>query len=232
MPNLKKERTMSGRRILIYSTDEINQNAFIEQFSSCPNISNSEVINNIDDLLLKARQDLFDAAVIDEDRDVCELLRTNKFIRPIILVGSFPKEEIEDNTNIDDFIEKPIKINNFLSRLYRSICRYESADEKGFIIANYIFKPLTKSIENKTTGEEIRLTEKETEILSYLYRAKGEIIDKDELLKEIWAYNTDISTHTLETHIYRLRQKIDTNEKKPIIISEDGGYRLCESSNK
>jgi DNA-binding response OmpR family regulator len=74
---------------------------------------------------------------------------------------------------------------------------------------------------------EIRLTDKETEMISYLYFSNSEVVCRDELLHAIWGYNPEVNTHTLETHVYRLRQKIEKNPSKAeIIVTEDSGYRL------
>jgi DNA-binding response OmpR family regulator len=73
----------------------------------------------------------------------------------------------------------------------------------------------------------VRLTEKETAILKYLYRAGEKTIGRAILLNEVWGYNSGVTTHTLETHVYRLRQKIERDPAKAeILITEPGGYRL------
>ena len=73
----------------------------------------------------------------------------------------------------------------------------------------------------------MRLTEKETDILRYLYRAGQRPVSREKLLKEVWGYNAGVTTHTLETHIYRLRQKVDPDPLSPaILVTEAGGYKL------
>ena len=80
---------------------------------------------------------------------------------------------------------------------------------------------------HKESGQKVRLTEKETSILKYLYRAGNKVVTRDILLNEVWGYNAGVTTHTLETHIYRLRQKIETEPSDAkILITEPGGYRL------
>ena len=76
-------------------------------------------------------------------------------------------------------------------------------------------------------GKKLRLTEKETNILKYLYRAGGKTISREELLSEVWGYNAGVTTHTLETHVYRLRQKIEPDPANArLLITDAGGYRL------
>ena len=75
--------------------------------------------------------------------------------------------------------------------------------------------------------KKVRLTEKETAILKYLYRAGAKVVGRDVLLAEVWGYNSGVTTHTLETHIYRLRQKIEKDPSNAeILVTETGGYRL------
>ena len=76
-------------------------------------------------------------------------------------------------------------------------------------------------------GKKIRLTEKETNILKYLYRAGAKPVSREELLTEVWGYNAGVTTHTLETHIYRLRQKIEPEPGQArLLLTDAGGYRL------
>jgi DNA-binding response OmpR family regulator len=82
-------------------------------------------------------------------------------------------------------------------------------------------------LRERTKNGRIRLTEKEAAILKFLYRAGARAVARQVLLNEVWGYNAGVSTHTLETHIYRLRQKIEpdpTNVR--LLITEGGGYRL------
>ena len=73
----------------------------------------------------------------------------------------------------------------------------------------------------------MRLTEKETAILKFLLRAGDEPVSRDVLLNDVWGYHADVTTHTLETHIYRLRQKIEADPANAqLLVTEGGGYRL------
>ena len=79
---------------------------------------------------------------------------------------------------------------------------------------------------DEAANKKIRLTEKETAILKYLYRA-SDAVGRDTLLGEVWGYNAGVTTHTLETHVYRLRQKIERDPSKAeILVTDQGGYRL------
>ena len=86
---------------------------------------------------------------------------------------------------------------------------------------------MVKMLLDQTGKKKIRLTEKETAILKHLYRAGARVIGRDTLLGEVWGYNAGVTTHTLETHVYRLRQKIERDPAHAeILVTETGGYRL------
>jgi len=96
---------------------------------------------------------------------------------------------------------------------------------KPFRFSAYLFRPGAKLL----TGDgarRIRLTEKEANILKFL-AAAGRTVPRETLLHEVWGYSPAVTTHTLETHIYRLRRKIEENPgRAKILVTEDGGYRL------
>ena len=80
---------------------------------------------------------------------------------------------------------------------------------------------------NSENEVKVYLTEKETQMLAYLGRNKNKKINRKELLSDVWNYGDDITTHTLETHIYRLRKKLSSFDSKiKIIVTEDGCYLL------
>ena len=93
-------------------------------------------------------------------------------------------------------------------------------------IGDYTFKPQERSLVRKT-GEAVALTDREADILAYLVRHRHAPVSRDALLKNVWQYQEGVDTHTLETHIYRLRQKIESSAADPrILLTVEGGYRL------
>jgi DNA-binding response OmpR family regulator len=105
--------------------------------------------------------------------------------------------------------------------------QHEQSEDAVFNIGPYSFRPSTKLLVDAANKKKIRLTEKETAILKYLYRAGARTIGRDTLLGEVWGYNAGVTTHTLETHVYRLRQKIERDPSQAeILVTEPGGYRL------
>jgi DNA-binding response OmpR family regulator len=126
----------------------------------------------------------------------------------------------------NDYVVKPFKFAVLLARIRAQLRQHEASEDAIFRIGPYTFRPGAKILVNEK-GSKLKLTEKETAILRYLYRAGTRVVSRDTLLSEVWGYNAHVTTHTLETHIYRLRQKIETNPASArILVTEPGGYKL------
>jgi DNA-binding response OmpR family regulator len=131
------------------------------------------------------------------------------------------------DSGANDYITKPFRLGVLLARLRAQIRQHEQTDDAVFPIGPYSFKPGAKLLVETGTNKKIRLTDKETAILKFLYRAGNRVIGRNVLLDEVWGYHANVTTHTLETHVYRLRQKIEPNpQQAQILITEAGGYRL------
>jgi DNA-binding response OmpR family regulator len=131
------------------------------------------------------------------------------------------------DSGANDYITKPFRLNVLLARLRAQLRQHELSEDAVFTIGPYSFRPGAKILLDEAGRKKVRLTEKETAILKYLYRAGHRIIGRDVLLNEVWGYNSGVTTHTLETHVYRLRQKIERDPAKAeILVTEPGGYRL------
>jgi DNA-binding response OmpR family regulator len=127
----------------------------------------------------------------------------------------------------NDYIAKPFRLNVLLARLRAQLRQHEQSEDAVFAIGPYTFKPAAKQLHNEQSHRKIRLTEKETAILKYLYRAGDRPVGRSTLLNEVWGYNAGVTTHTLETHVYRLRQKIERDPAHAeLLLTEPGGYRL------
>jgi len=127
----------------------------------------------------------------------------------------------------NDAITKPLRMQDLIGKLRAQIAR--AADGEGGVctIGPYEFRPAAKLLQEARRGRKIRLTEKETAILAFLLGAGGQPVSREILLSEVWGYNSKVTTHTLETHIYRLRQKIEPNPAEArILLTDAGGYRL------
>jgi DNA-binding response OmpR family regulator len=173
---------------------------------------------------------LLDVGLPDMDgRDACRLLRKNGFKAPIIMLtgqNSDADTILGLEAGANDYVAKPFRFAVLLARIRSQLRQHEQSEEAVFTIGDYTFRPAAKLLVDKNGGK-IRLTEKETSILKYLYRAGDKVIGRDVLLHEVWGYNAGVTTHTLETHIYRLRQKIERDPSDArLLVTETGGYRL------
>ena len=126
----------------------------------------------------------------------------------------------------NDIVTKPFKFLALLARIRSHLCQNAQIEDDNFSLGTYIFKPRQKFL-LKDNNIKIRLTEKETDILKYLIRAKNTNVKREVLLREVWGYNAGVTTHTLETHIYRLRQKIEHDPSQAkLLVTESGGYKI------
>ncbi len=173
---------------------------------------------------------LFDVGLPDMDgREAVKLLRKQGFKSPIVMLtgnDSDADQILGLDAGANDYITKPFKFAVLLARIRAQLRQHEQSEDAVFAIGPYSFKPASKILVDEK-GSKIRLTEKETSILKYLYRSGDKVISREVLLHEVWGYNAGVTTHTLETHIYRLRQKIEKDPSNAeLLVTETGGYRL------
>ena len=163
--------------------------------------------------------------------DLCQRLRDQGFKRPILMLTGRSEEEhvitgLERGAN--DYISKPLRMGELLARIRSHLRQFKASDDARFVIKVLDFIPTNKMLHHQNTQQQVPLTEKETLILKNLLRAHPDAVAKEALLTEVWGFHPDLSTHTLETHIYRLRQKIRRITDEPIIETADNGYRLAD----
>ena len=166
--------------------------------------------------------------------DICHCLRENGFQKPIIMfTGQMDEKDIIKGLDkgANDCIAKPMRFNDLFSLVYAQLCRYKVSDNIRFMTKKFEFQPNKKTLtclENKCV---IFLTEKESMMLKKLFQVWPEVISKEGLLSEVWGYQSMLATHTLETHIYRMRKKIARLTKAPLVETTQGGYRLVKDEN-
>ncbi len=183
-----------------------------------------------------ARDDArFDAVILDiglpdgDGRDYCAKLRRNGHKMPVImLTGANDEADVVRglDSGANDYIAKPFRSSELLARLRAQLRIFDRSEEAVFSVGPYTFRPAKKLLQDVAKNRRIRLTDKETAVLKFLYRSNTPV-DRQILMHEVWGYNAAVKTHTLETHIYRLRQKIEPNPAVPsLLVTEGGGYRL------
>ena len=185
---------------------------------------------------LRAKDARFDAIILDvrlpdgDGRDLCSRLRKQGHKMPIImLTGSDSESDVVRglNSGANDYIAKPFRLAELLARLRAQLRIFENSEDAVFTVGPYTFRPAAKLLQDPAKNRRIRLTEKEAAILKFLYRAGTRAVARQVLLNEVWGYNAAVTTHTLETHIYRLRQKIEPDPANArLLVTEGGGYRL------
>ena len=173
---------------------------------------------------------IMDIGLPDIDgREAVRILRKNGFKAPIIMLtghGTDSDTILGFDSGANDYVTKPFRFPVLLARIRAQLRQHEASENAVFGVGPYTFRPGLKLFVNPT-GNKIRLTEKETSILRYLYRAGQQPVSRETLLHEVWGYNSGVTTHTLETHIYRLRQKIEKDATAPVIlVTETRGYKL------
>jgi DNA-binding response OmpR family regulator len=180
-----------------------------------------------------ASADPVDAVLLSAEDPAAAIrrLRDAEVRCPVILLaeaGSDGDALIGPATGANDVIVKPFRLGALLVRLRSQLELYERSQEATIAVGPYTFRPAAKTLQRGADDERIRLTEKETAILLYLHQAGGRVVSREMLLGEVWGYTAGVTTHTLETHIYRLRQKIEGDPANAeILVTDAGGYRLA-----
>jgi len=174
---------------------------------------------------------LLDVDLPDIDgREACRLMRKSGVTCPVIMLTAAATDSdtiLGLDAGANDYVTKPFKFAVLLARIRAQLRSHEQSEDAVFRVGPFEFRPAQKLLIDGA-GKKLRLTEKETAILKYLYRAGGKAVPREELLTEVWGYNAGVTTHTLETHVYRLRQKIESDPASArLLITEAGGYRLA-----
>jgi len=173
---------------------------------------------------------IMDVGLPDMDgREAVKIMRRDGFKNPIIVLtgqASDADTVLGLEAGANDYVNKPFRFAVLLARIRAQLRQHEASDDAILQIGHYTFRPSSKHLVNEKGGK-LRLTEKETAILRFLYRAGLQVVARDVLMREVWRYNANVTTHTLETHIYRLRQKIERDPAAPqLLVTEAGGYKL------
>jgi DNA-binding response OmpR family regulator len=225
---------MNKRRIVLVDDDADLRRTLVDQLS---HYREFELIEGgtAADALAKVRDGHVDLMLLDvglpdmDGREAVKILRREGFKSPIIMLTAQDSDSDEIlglESGANDYVTKPFRFSVLLARIRAALRQHDQSEDVVFTIGQYSFQPAAKLLE-ASDGNKVRLTDKETSILKYLYRQGPKTITRDVLLKEVWGYNNRVTTHTLETHIYRLRQKIERDPSNArLLVTEDGGYRL------
>ncbi|URK16721.1 response regulator transcription factor [Thalassospira sp. GO-4] len=225
----------TGKQVLVVEDDAALSQSLTEQLRLHEEFE-CVVAKSGADALDAAKESYFDVILLDvglpdmDGRDVCKLMRRAGVKSPIIMLTGANSDSdtilgLESGAN--DYVTKPFRLNVLLARIRAHIRQHEKSEDAVFVIGPYSFQPSAKILIETATEKKVRLTEKETSILKFLFRAGDKPVTRETLLDEVWGYNAGVTTHTLETHVYRLRQKIEKDPSNAaILITEPGGYKL------
>ncbi len=225
---------MATKNILLVDDDDDLREALTEQlalYDEFTIITESSATKGVN----TARSEQIDLLVMDvglpdmDGREAVKILRKGNFTAPIIMLTGHDTDSdtilgLEAGAN--DYVTKPFRFAVLLARMRAQLRTHEQSEDAVFNVGHYTFRPSQKLL-TEEDGNKVRLTEKETAIMKYLYRAEQKVISRDELLEQVWGYNSGVTTHTLETHIYRLRQKVEKDPSNArLLVTEGGGYKL------
>ncbi len=226
MPQLKK--------ILLVDDDDDLREALSEQLVMTEDFDVFEADSGAE-AMKKSKEGIYDLLILDvglpdtDGRELCKLMRKQGVKSPVIMLTGHDSDAdtiLGLDAGANDYVTKPFRFPVLLARIRAQLRQHEQSEDAVFQLGPYSFRPAMKMLVDEDE-KKIRLTEKETSILKFLYRAGEKVVTRDVLLHEVWGYNAGVTTHTLETHIYRLRQKIEPDPSNArILITESGGYKL------
>ncbi|MDC1381990.1 response regulator transcription factor [Candidatus Puniceispirillum sp.] len=232
----KEKEAISSARILIVDADSylrgtVRQQLAVEGFS---HVFEADIVAHFDTTLKNANPDLIllDIEISDGNAiEICRSLRGGGFAKPIIMLTTKGSEDdtiLALEAGANDYIAKPLRMGELLARIHVQLRQSFVLGDVQFEIGDLIFTPANKTLHEISTKKVQKLTEKEATILKFLYQAFPGEVTKSQILCEVWGFQNGLSTHTLETHIYRLRQKINRFNKTQLVLTTEKGYRLAD----
>tara|TARA_R110000787_G_scaffold111459_6_gene220387 strand:- start:1432 stop:2226 length:795 start_codon:yes stop_codon:yes gene_type:complete len=222
------------KKILLVDDDDDLREALSEQLIMTEDFDVFEAVNGAE-AMNRAKEMIFDLLILDvglpdtDGRELCRVLRKQGIKSPIMMLTGHDGDAdtiLGLDAGANDYVSKPFKFPVLLARIRSQLRTHEQSEDAIFQLGPYTFKPSMKMLIAED-DKKVRLTEKETNILKFLHRSAEGVVAREVLLHEVWGYNAGVTTHTLETHIYRLRQKIEPDPSNArLLVTESGGYRL------
>ena len=225
----------AGRRVLVVDDDEDLRQMLAEQLEIHEEFVTDGAESGTEAIEI-AKNQYYDMILLDvglpdmDGREVCRVMRRNGVKSPIIMLTGADTDAdtiLGLDAGANDYVTKPFRIGVLMARLRAHVREHEQSEYAVFQIGPYSFRPAGKLMLDLENDKKVRLTDKETSIIKFLYLAGERVVGRDVLLGEVWGYNAGVTTHTLETHVYRLRQKIERDPSNAVLlVTEPNGYRL------
>ena len=222
------------KKIIIVDDDDLLRDTLKEQFSLHDEFAVSEAATATAGIKA-VKADHADLVILDvnlpdmDGREACKVMRRGGYKGPVIMLTAQSSEAdtiLGLDSGANDYVTKPFRFAVLLARIRAHLRQHEHSEDAVFKVGPYTFKPSAKLLVRED-NRKVRLTEKETAIIKFLLRSGEQIVSRDVLLQDVWGYNAGVTTHTLETHVYRLRQKIERDPSHAeILVTEGGGYKL------
>ncbi len=218
--------------VLAAALDALLAQSLAQSLAPSLNVS-SRHIERLEDLSLDKGMPLADIILLGRceagfsGREACEKLRQTGLEAPIIwmmeeMCETDPQALAEEKRIVS--LAKPFHYNQLWALLHPFL---QSAHKGDLKLGAYRLAYKTKQL-YAPSGAGIMLTEKEIKLIECLAKAGGSVMSRAALLEEVWGFKADITTHTLETHIYRLRQKLaHLGGASQALSTQEGGYALC-----
>jgi DNA-binding response OmpR family regulator len=208
------------KKIIIIDDDDLLRDTLKEQFSLHDEFHVTEAATASAGIkLVKAEHAdlvILDVNLPDMDgREACKVMRRGGYKGPVIMLTGQSSESdtiLGLDSGANDYVTKPFRFAVLLARIRAHLRQHEHSEDAVFKVGPYTFKPSAKMLVRED-NRKVRLTEKETAIIKFLLRSGEQIVSRDVLLQDVWGYNAGVTTHTLETHVYRLRQKIERDPR-------------------
>ena len=230
---------MTGRlRVLLVDDDAMVRMAMTDALEASLGVSIRQA-GSVRGALEAVVAERFDAAILDvglpdgDGRDLCLTFRRRGLTMPILMLTGYG-DEMDVVRGLDsganDYVVKPFRPEEIAARVRAQLRQHEVSEHAEMRVGHQLFRPGDKTLTAPGQPRPVRLTEKEAAVLKYLYRASGEMVTREELLHNVWGYSAEAATHTVETHVYRLRRKVEPDLDSPrILLHERGGYRLLRA---
>lgn len=224
-----------GQRLLLLDAVDASRHALAQELAlhaQCQIVQAA----NVNEARALLEREAFDAVIVDAvlpdmgGTDFCRLLRRQKIRCPTLVLGDGGDAEIilALDSGANDYITRPFGTALLLARLRAHLRQHEESDDATLPLGRFLFRPGAKLLLDPGAKKKMRLTDLETAMLKYLYRAGDRATSREKLLAEVWGYKTGVSTHTIESHVHRLRRKIERDPRRAeILLTEAGGYRLA-----